>query len=59
MESEILCLTCAAWVDCGERENKPRGFCLTRDLFTYTAEIRCNDYIKGNPVTEKEFESAK
>ena len=59
MESEILCLTCAAWVDCGEREKKPWGFCLARDLFTYTAETRCTEYSEGKPITEDEFENAK
>lgn len=52
---ECLCNKCATWVDCGIRENKPYGFCLQQDLFTYTARTDCIDFIEGKPITEKEY----
>ena len=45
------------WVDC-----KTKGFCLCKDLFTYTKLLECSscpDYVEGKPVTEEEFESSK
>ena len=59
IEKPILCKSCIYWVDCGEKENKPYGFCLAEDLFTYTARKHCNDYTKGTPITEEEFENAE
>lgn len=59
MSKPILCTTCAAWVDCGKKDGKPYGFCLCQDLFTYTAETKCADYVNGTAMTEKEFENAK
>ncbi len=53
---ETLCESCIAWVKCKNKDNSEYGFCLLRDLFTYTAETQCNDYIKGNPLTEEEYE---
>ena len=53
---KILCKSCLYWVDCGEKESKPYGFCLIESLFTYTAKTRCNDYECGTPVSEQEFE---
>ena len=46
-----LCRKCNFWVDCGAK-----GFCLMRDLFTYTDESECKDYAKGEPLKEKEYE---
>ena len=56
---EILCRTCNIWVDCGKKDGKPHGFCLARDLFTYTEETECMDYSKGQPSTEAEYEEAQ
>ena len=53
-----LCKSCSAWVDCGEKDNEPHGFCLQESLFTYTARKICSGYIKGVPLTEEEFELA-
>ena len=52
--SEILCKTCAAWVDC-----KDKGFCLCENLFTYTARTKCSDYVKGTPITEEELDEGE
>ena len=52
----MLCESCSNWVDCTRADKKPDGFCLLRDLFTHTSEKKCNDYKKGNPITEKEWE---
>lgn len=46
-----LCRKCNFWVDCGAK-----GFCLVRDLFTYTDESECQDYAEGKPMKEKEYE---
>lgn len=58
MKKEVLCLTCICWVDCGEKDGSPHGFCLACDLFTYKAETRCADYIKGEPIPVEEFDNA-
>ena len=49
--NDILCRHCCHWVDC-----KTNGFCLDRDLFTYTEETECSDYLEGVPMTESEYE---
>ena len=46
-----LCRKCNFWVDCDSK-----GFCLMRDLFTYTDESECQDYAEGEPMKEKEYE---
>lgn len=46
-----LCRKCNLWVDCGVK-----GFCLVRNLFTYTDKSECKDYAKGEPMKEKEYE---
>jgi hypothetical protein len=49
------CSHCTKWVDC-----KTKGFCLVRDLFTYTdieEEEDCPDFVDGEPQTEEEFEN--
>ena len=56
MKKDILCKFCAHWVDCGEKGGEPWGFCVFRDLYTYTAYTRCGDYDRGEPMTEAEFE---
>ena len=51
------CSHCTKWVDC-----KTKGFCLVRDLFTYTdieEEEDCPDFVDGEPITEDEFESSQ
>ena len=51
------CSHCTKWVDCGAK-----GFCLCKDLFTYTELLECAscpDYVEGTPITEDEFESAQ
>ena len=53
---DILCKTCAAWVDCGLKDDKPYGFCLMCDLFTYTAATTCPNHVDGEPIPEKEYE---
>lgn len=53
---EILCKTCAHWVDC-TKGGKADGFCLNEPLFTHTARTRCPDYTRGTPMTEDEYEN--
>lgn len=53
MEEKILCTTCCAWVDCGEKDGKPYGFCLCQKLFTYTAKTACIDYMNDTVATEE------
>ena len=51
------CSHCKKWVDCGSK-----GFCLCKDLFTYTELLECAscpDYVEGEPITEDEFEEAQ
>ena len=51
------CSHCTKWVEC-----KTKGFCLVKDLFTYTEleeDAFCPDYVEGTPQTEEEFESAQ
>ncbi len=55
--NKILCKKCTSWVDCGEKENLPFGFCLKKDLFSYTAETKCSMYLEGTPMSEQEFEN--
>lgn len=55
MNKKILCKTCIFWVDC-TKDNKPKGFCLLEDLFTYTDKEVCENYTEGKPVTEAEYE---
>lgn len=55
-KKEILCHTCNSWVDCGSDDEK-KGFCLCKDLFTYTSETSCRDYTKDKPITIEEFEN--
>ncbi len=57
--NKVLCKKCICWVDCGEKEKRPYGFCLSKDLFTYTAETKCGNFIKGVPFTEAEWEDAQ
>ena len=53
---EVVCKRCATWVDCGEKEGKPYGFCLQKDSFTYTAETDCYIFLEGEPMSEAEYE---
>ena len=55
--NRILCKKCATWVDCGEKEGKPFGFCVQKDFFTYTAESECPMYLEGTPISGQEFEN--
>ena len=55
----MLCNKCMVWVDCGEKDGKPHGFCLYEPLFTYTERNQCNDYVEGKPSTEEEWEKAQ
>ena len=51
------CSHCIKWVFC-----KTKGFCLVKDLFTYTEleeDAVCPDFVEGEPQTEEEFESAQ
>ena len=41
----------------GTKDNKPYGFCLQCDLFTYTSKTKCSMYLEGKPLTEKEYEN--
>ena len=53
---ECKCSHCTKWVFC-----KTKGFCLVKDLFTYTEleeDAVCPDFVEGEPQTEEEFESA-
>lgn len=52
--NKVLCKTCCKWVDCSK--DRPMGFCLEEDLFTYTERIMCGDYCEGKPMTEAEWE---
>ena len=56
MKKKVLCKSCILWCDCGVKCGKPNGFCLCRDLFTYTARTECGEYQKGEPFTEEEFD---
>jgi hypothetical protein len=54
---DCKCSHCTKWVFC-----KTKGFCLVKDLFTYTEleeDAVCPDFIEGEPQTEEEFESAQ
>ena len=51
------CSHCTKWVDC-----KNKGFCLVKDLFTYTEEEEdssCPDFVDGTPIPEDEFEETQ
>ena len=51
------CSHCTKWVEC-----KTKGFCLVKDLFTYTEleeDAVCPDFVEGEPQTEEEYESAQ
>lgn len=51
------CSHCCRWVDC-----KTKGFCLAKDLFTYTEleeDAECPEYQEGKPIPEDEFEEAQ
>lgn len=50
----ILCHKCMLWVKCDKG-----GFCQAKNLFTFTAQIACNDFIQGKPITIKEWEKQK
>ena len=56
---EILCESCSHWIDCGTKDNKPYGYCVMEDLYTYTARKKCPDYCRGEPVKEEELETVK
>lgn len=58
-DEKCLCIHCLKWVNCdSEGDSKsPYGFCLVKDLYTYTACERCSDYTEGEPFTESEFET--
>jgi len=54
---DCKCAHCRIWVDCGAK-----GFCLLKDLFTYTEleeGATCEDYEKGKPLTEEEYNLAQ
>ena len=54
---DCKCSHCTKWVDC-----TTKGFCLAKDLFTYTEleeDAVCPDYAEGTPITEDEFEEAQ
>ena len=48
---KVLCKSCIKWVKCEREEGVIMGFCLNEDLFTYTAKLRCPNYMK---VSEKD-----
>ena len=52
----MLCQKCNFWVDCSD-EQGVRGFCLRRDLFTYTGTDRCSDFSEGEPMPVEEFDN--
>lgn len=54
-DSPILCRTCCHWVDCGEKDGEPHGFCVMRDLYTYTAYTQCAEYLEGELIDESEM----
>lgn len=59
IKDKVLCANCAHWVNCSNKK-KIYGFCLYQDLFTYTnvkITDTCIDFIKGDPLTEKEYEN--
>ena len=51
---EILCRSCCRWVDCGEKDGEPWGYCVIEPLYTHTAYTRCGDYVRGEPIKEDE-----
>lgn len=57
MSNKVLCESCLYWVNCHKKNNKPNGFCLTMDLFTYTAKSKCKDYEEGRPTLVEEYDN--
>lgn len=55
--SDVLCKTCSKWVDCKNNDNVKLGFCLIKDLYTFTECESCDDYSEGKPMTEEEFDN--
>lgn len=55
IDYDILCESCAYWVDCGS----PSSFRLIEDLFTATARTECHNYEEGVPITEEEWERSQ
>ncbi len=56
--NDVLCTHCTWWVNCPREENAVHGFCLLKDLFTYTAEKECSEHSEGLPLSEEEYEDA-
>lgn len=55
----MKCEKCNNWVDCQYKE-KGKGFCLCRDLFTYTKlddDEYCEDFVLGKPMSDDEYET--
>ena len=52
-----ICEQCSAWINCGEKDKKPYGFCLWEDLYTYTERSWCKEFSEGRPMDIKEYES--
>lgn len=58
-KSECICCNCSHWVNCGWKNGKPYGFCIMKDLFTYTCKSTndcCIDFDKGKPISSDEWE---
>lgn len=51
----MICDRCALWVE----TETGHGFCVVRDLFTYTNESECEGFIEGKPSTIEEWEKAQ
>lgn len=62
-EKSVICETCRLWVKCKASDKakvaESHGFCVVRDLFTYTAETKCKDHQKGEPMSEKDWEECQ
>ena len=58
-KSDCLCYSCTHWVNCGWQNGKPLGFCILKDLYTYTCKSTdecCMDFDKGENILLKDWE---
>lgn len=55
----MKCEKCNNWVDC-QYEEREKGFCLCKDLFTYTKlsdKEYCEDFVPGVPTPAEDFDN--
>lgn len=49
----VKCHTCEYWVCCDEK--KKLGFCLLRNLYTFTKSYHCKEHFEGEYMLLSEF----